>query len=399
MKNLYRLVFLLIIALSLTAFVPASAYAQAQIGGDSPVVFGQNYSLNAGQTIKNLVIFGGNAVIMQDSTVTGNIAIFGGNLSISGTVQGGITAFGGNITVTDSGIVIGTINAIGGNRFISPNAKVGGVTTDFGQIQIPSGVYPFGQTFLFNPGISFVWSVFLALIMAALAVVIALFLPAPTTNVARTITGEPVISGGVGILTIIVAPVIIVVLAITILLLPLSLLFILVFGVTLVFGWIALGLAVGDRMAELFNTRWTIPVSAGIGTLVLSLVANLVLAITGFNIWTLCCIGVPVILLLNMVTLGGVVSSRYGSQVYSTRIHPQAPMPPTYVPPAPSSPLPPAPPAQGTGPTQPAAPQASPEPPQPPAAPPSAPEPQQPPSTPPAAPEPPSAGMPQSGAE
>ncbi len=385
MKNLYRLLFILIIALSITAFVPASAYAQTQIGGDSPIVFGQNYTLNTGQTIKNLVIFGANAVIMQDSTVTGNIAIFGGNLSISGTVQGGITAFGGNITVTDTGVVIGTINAIGGNRFISPNAKVGQVTTNFGQIQLPTDIFPFGQSVFFNPAISFVGAVFISLIMAALAVVIALFLPTPTNNVARTITGEPVISGGVGILTIIVAPVIVVVLAITILLLPLALLFILVFGVTLIFGWIALGLAVGDRLAELFTTRWAIPVSAGIGTLVLSLVASLVLAITGGNFWTLCCIGLPVILLLNIITLGGVVSSRYGGQVYNTRARPQPPLPPAYVPPAPSAPLPPQPPASETSSPQPPAP--------------AAPEPPQPPPAPPAAPEPPAEGTPGSGAE
>ncbi len=389
MKNLYRLLFILIIALSITAFVPASAYAQAQIGGDSPIVFGQNYTLNTGQTIKNLLIFGGNAVIMQDSTVTGNIAVFGGNLNISGTVQGGITAFGGNITITDTGVVIGTINAIGGNRFISPNARVGQVTTNFGQIQIPTVVFPFGQSVFFNPAISFVGAVFISLIMAALAVVIALFLPAPTTNIARTITGEPIISGGVGILTIIIAPVIFIVLAVTILLLPLALLFFLVFIVTLLFGWIALGLAVGDRMAELFSTRWAIPVSAGIGTLVLTLVGALVLAITGGNFWTLCCIGVPVVLLLNMVTLGGVVSSRYGSQVYSTRTRPLPPVPPSSVPPGSPANIPPAPPTSETGSAQPSAP-AAPEPPQPPAVPPAAP---------PAAPEPPSEGTPQSGAE
>ncbi len=385
MKNLYRVLFILIIALSITAFVPASAAAQAQIGGDSPVIFGQNYTLNSGQTIKNLVMFGANAVIMQDSTVTGNIAIFGGNLSISGTVQGGITAFGGNITITDSGVVVGTINAVGGNRFISPNAKVGNVTTDFGQIQIPTVIFPFDQSVFFNPGISFALSIFLSLAIAALAVVIALFLPVPTTNVARTITGEPIISGGVGILTIIVAPVIVVVLAITILLIPLSLLFVAVFIVTLVFGWIALGLAVGDRMAELFNTRWAVPVSAGVGTLLLSLVGSLVLGITGVNFWTLCCIGIPVILLLNMVTLGGVVSSRYGSQVYNTRIHPQPPAPATYVPPGPQAPLPPAPPAPESGSTQPTAP--------------AAPEPQQPPSNPPAAQESPAEETPPPSAE
>ncbi len=387
MKNLYRLFFIFIIVLAIAAFLPARASAQAQIGGDSPVIFGQNYTLFTGETIKNLVVFGGNAVIMQDSTVTGDIAIFGGNLSISGTVKGKVAAFGGNITVTDSGVVAGTINMIGGNRFISPNASVGGVTTDFSQfpIQIPTVFFPLGQSFFFNTGITIVWAIFFSLIMAALAVLIALFLPQPTSNVARTITGEPVISGGVGLLTIVLAPAIALVLAITILLIPLALLFILVFGVTLIFGWIALGLAVGDRMAEWFHTRWSVPMSAGIGTLSLSLVANLTLGITGVNFWTLCCIGIPVVLLLNMITLGGVVSSRYGIQAYSTKARPQPPAAQPPVPPAGGVSLPPAPPTAGTGATEPPAPQA--------------PEPPQPPVTSPAPPEPPAGGTTPPGAE
>jgi len=349
MKNVFRLLFIFIIMMATMAFVPASADAQTQIGGDSPVVFGQNYTLFTGQTIKNLVLFGGNGVIMQDSTVTGDVLVFGGNLSISGTVKGDITAFGGNITISDSGVVVGVINAVGGNRFISPNASVGGVTTDFSRFpfQIPNVIFPTSQSFNFGPGVTIIWAVFLSLILAALAVVIALFLPGPTANVAKTITGEPLISGGVGILTIVVAPAIALVLAITILLIPLSLLFILIFGITLIFGWIGMGMALGDRMANMFGAHWAVPVSAGIGTLVLSLFANLVLGITGFSFWTLCCLGIPIILLLNMVSLGGVVSSRYGSQVYSTKIHPQPPVPPSAM-----MPLQPEPPAAGAGPTE-----------------------------------------------
>lgn len=366
MKNVFRLLFIFIIVMTTMAFVPANAATQAQIGGDSPVVFGENYTLFTGQTIKNLVVFGGNAVIMQDSTVSGDVLIFGGNLSISGTIKGDITAFGGNITVSDTGVVAGVINAVGGNRFISPNATVGGVTTDFSRFpfQIPNVVFP-NESLNFGPGISVIFAVFLSLILAALAVLVALFLPVPTANVAKTITGEPIISGGVGILTIVVAPAIALVLLITILLIPLSLLFIIIFILTLIFGWIGMGMALGERMAGMFNVRWTAPVSAGIGTLALSLLASMVLGITGFSFWTLFCLGVPIILLLNMVSLGGVVSSRFGSQVYSTKIHPQPPVPPSPAPQASMTPLPPTPPAAGTGPTGPA-PSEPPTPPQPP---------------------------------
>jgi hypothetical protein len=192
-----------------------------------------------------------------------------------------------------------------------------------------------------GPGVTLIWAVFFSLMMAALAVVVSLFLPVPTANVAHTLTGEPIISGAVGLLTLVIAPAIFLVLAITIVLIPLAGLFVLVFAVTMVFGWIAMGMALGERLASLFRAQWAVPVSAGIGTLTLSMLTNLTLSLTGTMFWTLCCIGFPVILLLNIISLGAVISSRYGIQRYSTRLSPQSPLPPA---PIPSTPVPVAPP-------------------------------------------------------
>ena len=158
--------------------------------------------------------------------------------------------------------------------------------------------------------------------------VVSLFLPTPTANVAHTLTGEPIISGGVGLLTLVIAPAIFLVLAITIVLIPLAVLFLLVFGVSVVFGWIAMGMALGDRLANLFRAQWAVPVSAGIGTLTLSMITTLTISLTGASFWTLCCLGVPILLLLNIISLGAVITSRYGIQRYTTRLHPQMPIPP-----------------------------------------------------------------------
>jgi len=336
MKNLNRIMLIFVILASVLAFFPSRVFAQAQVGGDSPIVFGQNYTLSEGQTIKDLILFGGNAVIMSGATVTGDILIFGGNLSMSGAVQGGITSFGGNVTINDTGVVTGVLNTVGGNRSIAPQAKIGGQISDPSRLpfRIPSTIFTPSTSINFGPGISLLWAIFFSLLMAALAVIVSLFLREPTMNVARTITGEPIISGVVGLLTLVIAPAIFLVLAITIVLIPLALLFILIFGVTLVFGWIALGMALGERLAGLFRTQWAVPVCAGIGTLTLSMLANLTLALTGSWFWALCCIGLPIILLLNMISLGGVISSRYGIQLYSTRLHPQSPIPPAPVPPS-----------------------------------------------------------------
>ena len=371
MKNLFRIGLVFIILAGALAFLPTRVYAQAQIGGDSPVIFGQNYTLSSGQTVKDLIVFGGNTVIEAGATVTGDVLVFGGNVSVFGKVGGGVTAFGGNVTINDSAVIVGTLNNVGGNRFISPDAKIGNEISDPSQLpfRFPNTIFTPNFNFNFGPGVGILWTIFFSLILAALAVVITLFLPNPTTNVARTMTGEPIISGGVGLLTLVIAPAIFLVLAITIVLIPLALLFVLVAGVTVIFGWIALGLALGERIASLFRAQWAIPVSAGIGTLTLSMITNLTLTLTGSWFWALCCLGVPVVLLLNMISLGGVITSRYGINRYTTRLRPQVPSSPApavsaqpvnFPPPA-EAPVMPEPPAMPEPPIMPEPPAAGPE--------------------------------------
>jgi hypothetical protein len=73
----------------------------------------------------------------------------------------------------------------------------------------------------------------------------------------------------------------------------------------------------GKRMASLFHSEWAVPVAAGLGTLVLSLVVNLALVITGEWWWLLFCVGLPLVGVLMMVGLGGVIASKFGANVYT----------------------------------------------------------------------------------
>jgi hypothetical protein len=75
-----------------------------------------------------------------------------------------------------------------------------------------------------------------------------------------------------------------------------------------VFGWIALGLEVGKRLAIALNQEYQPVVMAGLGTLVLSLVVN------GINF--IPCVGWFAPFLVSAVGLGGVILSRFGTQTY-----------------------------------------------------------------------------------
>jgi hypothetical protein len=373
MKNLIKISLVLFVIALLVLGLPGQVYAQGPTpSGDSPVVFGGDYVLPSGVQVEDLVVFGGNARLEAGSTITGDVVIFGGNLDANGTIRGNVVSFGGNLRLGETAVVEGNLNSLGGSSDISPQATVRGQRiTGVGNmpLRIPSRVYTPGAWVDFGPGFNFLGAVFGALILAALAMLLTLLLPRPTERVAQTIGTQPVISGGVGLLTLIVAPALFVVLMITIILIPVGILGVLVFVLAILYGWIAIGLEVGKRIASLFKVTWPVPVSAGVGTLIFSLVTNLIFALTGTWFWALCCIGVPVLTLVVMMGLGGVITSRFGTEVYTNQraavppaapiftpaqqppvapaapVYPPVPQQPMY-PPAPEYPTPPQPPAQ-----------------------------------------------------
>ncbi len=75
--------------------------------------------------------------------------------------------------------------------------------------------------------------------------VVAMFIPAHMARISQTALSQPLISGGLGILTVIIVPIILVLLAITICLIPVSLLGAFLLVLAWAFGLIALGLEVG----------------------------------------------------------------------------------------------------------------------------------------------------------
>ncbi len=335
MNQLKKLPVVLVLLLTILLVFPTQVNAQGPSGDQ--VVFGGTYTLEANEVLSgNLAIFGGSSTLNDGSVVRGDIVITGGTLDVYGEVDGDINTIGGSVYLGDTAVIHGDVVSVGGSVNRAPGAKVEGsirreqpdqftfpalpriarpgVLVDRG----PVNLAPIGRIFL---------GFFQMLAMAALAVLVALFLAVPTQRIAHAVTVQPVLSGAIGLLTIVVAPALLVVLGITIILLPVSLLGILVLLGAVVYGWIALGMEVGQRMAVLLKTEWSPPVSAGLGTLVLSFVTWLVGLIP--------CLGWLMVLLAASIGLGGVVLTRFGARPY-------VPAPP--VPPAAPRPVPPAPP-------------------------------------------------------
>lgn len=167
------------------------------------------------------------------------------------------------------------------------------------------GDWPFGTV----DGIAFgfLHSVITALAVAALGALVVVLLPNQARQVSATAEKSLLPSLGVGCLTVLVALPLIVLLAVLIITLPAAILLPLVLGAAWLFGWIALGWLVGERLLAALQAReaWRAPV-------ITVIVGVLLLALVG---------AVPVIgwligLGVGLVGLGAVVLTLFGTRTY-----------------------------------------------------------------------------------
>ena len=344
----------LFLVLAVLLLWPGRAYAKSpdMPHFDDKVIFGGTYTLESGETLDgDLVVIGGVVTTEVDSTVNGDVAVIGGQIAVNGTVTGDLAGIGGIVDLSGTAVINGDLVVLGSVINRDPQAQVGGqqVTLDgvlpF-SFDVPEGgapdftspdapdlpdfpivrslplIAPFAMTFsVISPLLGVLWFVFRVFVLALLAVLVALFLEKPTRRVAQAAVDEPAATGGAGCLTALLTPFVLLAMAITLILLPVSILAIFVLVVLWAFGWIAIGMETGHRLAGMFNAEWSPAVAAGVGTLVISLVLG------GINALVPCVGWIP-LTLVGAWAFGAVLLTRLG-----TRDYPQQP-PVVDVPPA-----------------------------------------------------------------
>ena len=90
-------------------------------------------------------MLGGSATIEPGSVVRGDVAVFGGDVTIAGTVEGNVAVFGGALTLEASEIVEGDIASLGGSVERRPGAAVSGQIFEGAQLFPPRAEFGFEQ--------------------------------------------------------------------------------------------------------------------------------------------------------------------------------------------------------------------------------------------------------------
>ncbi|NMA11729.1 MAG: hypothetical protein GX933_00890 [Chloroflexi bacterium] len=327
---------------------------------DNKVVFGSNYTLYSGEKLNgDLLVLGGNVIINNNATVKGDVAIFGGNADIAGEIKGSLVVFGGNVNLKESSKISGDFSIIGGKVNRSPGAMISGDSVYKDDIKIPNlnvidkikdeindeGIiihdHRSSRTW-FDRVIDFTTSVVFffvkLLVLTLIAFITTLLFEKHVVAGATQLPINMLASFGIGLLALIAFPIIILFLTITVILIPLALVVLLIWGVLFLFGWVLIGCEVGQRLTKAMKVSWSTALTTAFGTFTLAFVSNLVSQVIPCIGWipgliiTTVGLGVAVNYMLGTVqknpsiknTLSGSTQVPYGTDIPQEKVNPQS---------------------------------------------------------------------------
>ena len=343
MKIKFRILTLLLL-LAMALLPTGSVYAQGPGPGSGRVIFGSNVTIEAGEPFDgDLVIFGGNVTVEADAKLNGDLVVIGGNIVSEGLLDGDVVVVGGQINLEKTAVVSGDVVLVGGQIQRAEGAEIEGdlVNNVAPQIDIPNGQVPPPDVpavpeapdvpsvpsvvdVKFNPLWEFGRVFSTSLFMAVLGMLAVLFFQERLNKVSHAVVTQPLMVGGIGLLSVFVG------FALFLTVIPV---------VALVFAWlfgiIAIGQEVGERLAKAMRQNWAMVVNTGLGTFMLMFVVGSIQAVGDFA-WIAGCFTWVIPAVIGLLAVGSVVVTRFGAQAV------QSPVRSVYSPPADAGELPPA---------------------------------------------------------
>ena len=295
-----RLAAVLVALLLVLSVLPGTVAAETRTGGTIVVGPGETVTggldafagdvLVQGTVRGDLAAFAGDVTIAEGGLVTGDVSAVGGSVTVAGVVEGDLSGAAGDITLAETGRVAGDLAAGAGSITIAGtvdgNVEVGAETLTLTETARVAGDLRYdAETFVndgtvdgtvvrdttiggeFGPGVDvsipsivpeFVLGVYALVVNFLLGAFLLLAFPAFAARTTRYARTEPLAAGGVGLLALVGIPVVLVLLLLTIVGIPLSLVGFLAFGLLAWVGAVVGRIAVGEwltRLADVEN-RW-----------------------------------------------------------------------------------------------------------------------------------------------
>lgn len=274
------------------------------------------------KTTSEIVRFGEDVFVAADELVRGDIACFGGDVTIEGRVMGEVVVFGGNLYARSGAQINGDAVVIGGKIIEDPDVNIQGEKIEL------SGAIPFlGFAPKFAPHLQLVGFLTVPIkfiLFLGIAFLIMLIMGARVTRGRSCLKLEYFKSFGWGLLVCFIGtfviPILMVLLAITLIGIPLALLLavctILVLFIGLTVFALDLGLRIKERMNLSASNQYALVLIGSVVLFLLMFIGNGFMVIP--FIWGL---GFTIKILANLFILFGIIcgigalfSSRFGTR-------------------------------------------------------------------------------------
>jgi hypothetical protein len=181
-----------------------------------------------------LVVAGGTVTVPADTTTPGPVYVVNGTLDVQGRVEGDVVQLGGRVVAGPTARIDGTVDAVAGRRTVDPAAQVAVTSVD-----VSAGPSPVTRALLFLVQTA---------VLALAGYLLARRWPTPLATVGEAARHHPVVSLTAGALVSVSAVALLVFMAFTLVLIPVTVLGLLAGVVLAGYGVVALGALLGTRL-------------------------------------------------------------------------------------------------------------------------------------------------------
>ena len=223
----------------------------------------------------DLLVLGGNVSLPQNNVVDGNVHLLLGKFTVNGEITGDVSFINGELILGPSARIGGNLNLGGGSFHRSPNSVVDGVVNTGAGVSLPS---------VSERETPSDWSFWLRAIIngftsGLIAAALVWYFPTVVHRISEAITHHTLASGGMGVLVGIVGISLVVTMAYTILLIPVSILILFLLAAGVFMGWIGLGSELGRILVQVSKRPISPSMAAFLGTLIFMPVFQLLTSI------------------------------------------------------------------------------------------------------------------------
>jgi hypothetical protein len=308
------------VAAGLLAVAAPTPSVSPPITAGSLSFFGGDYTIPANETRHgDVTIYGGDVDVQ--GTVTHDLRVFGGDVTIEGSVGHDVEIFGGSVHLRAQADVGHDVAVFGGSLDRDPGARVGHdvVQGGFGG-DLLSGTLPALPPLPTLAGLDTPLRVGLSVGFVLLALLLQLLFPRQISTTRDALDERPLATLGLGCLTAVAGVLLAALLAVTVILVPLSL----AIGVAMTAAWL-LGLAgltvlLGERLTAMLHFRINPIPTLLIGGALVAVLVNVPY------------LGIVFGLLIGSMALGAVVLTRFGTRPHPPVLPPGVPATPPEAP-------------------------------------------------------------------